>query len=422
MFSPRPRYRFYGTPNNYVTAARHFLASRVLSGGETDHIAMLEERVAGMVGVGHALCVPQARFGIYLALKHLVQPGQTVVMSPYTIYDVVNMVVAAGARPVFADIERETCNIDPAEIERLIDQRTGAVMVTHLHGLACDMDRIAAICAARGVPILEDAAQAFGARASGRMVGGIGRIGVYSFGRAKNVNAFYGGMLVTDDGVLRARIAGELAGLPLEDGARLAKRIAHCLVGDVMTFPAVFSPLTFRIFRLGALNDVKSVNRIVQTESEPVFRDTVPDHYRRRMTPLQARVVYDQLFSVDQQTEIRLAHARRYHDGLAGERGIRLPPMREDGSHIYLQYPVQVDDRWDFVRHMMRHGRDVAIQHMGSAADLDIFAEYRSDCPEARATAETCVLLPTYPGYGMAEVDANVRVIRDYLHARGRGG
>jgi len=67
---------------------------------------------------------------------------------------------------------------------------------------------------------------------------------------------------------------------------------------------------------------------------------------------------------------------------------------------------------------MMRHGRDVAIQHMGSAAELDIFAAYRSDCPAARATADSCVLLPTYTRYGMAEVDANVRVIRDYLRAR----
>lgn len=72
--------------------------------------------------------------------------------------------------------------MDPADLERLVDADTGAVLVTHLHGLACDMDRISAFCRTRGVPLVEDAAQAFGARFGGRPVGTFGDVGVYSFG------------------------------------------------------------------------------------------------------------------------------------------------------------------------------------------------------------------------------------------------
>lgn len=431
MFSPRPRYRFYGTPHNYLTAARH-VVSTAFSGAmpgrsdDTDHVAMLEDRVASIVGVDHAIAMAQARFGVYLALRHMLKPGQRVLMSPYTIYDVVNMVLCAGGRPEFCDIDPATCNIDPSAVAARLDACSGdpdhdigAVMVTHLHGLACDITPIAALCAERGVPLIEDAAQAFGARVAGprgeQHVGGIGDVGIYSFGRAKNINGFYGGMVVTRDPELAAALRAELAALPLEDHRKLAKRIAHCLVGDFMTVPAVFAPLTFRLFKLGALNNVESVNKLVQTENDPIFRDAIPEPYQRRITPLQARVIYDQLFTVDAQTEVRCAYARRYHDGLQGLRGVALPPLRDDRSHIYLQYPIQVEDRWDFVRYMMKNGRDVAIQHMTSAAEMDIFAAYRSECPHARAIADTCVLLPTYPGYGMDQVEANIAVMRSYF-------
>lgn len=420
MFSPKARYRFYGTPDVYLSAARHAVGSAL--GRSRDWRGGLEREVAERIGVDHAICVPQARFGLYLLFARLLTPERpNLVMSPYTIHDVVNMALVAGGAPVYADIDRDTCNIDPARVAELVDDRTGAVMVTHLHGLACDVDPIARLCHERGVALIEDAAQAFGARQGGRPLGGLGTAGVFSFGRAKNVNAFYGGMVVTSDGELADSIRAELAGLPDEDGAKLAKRIAHCAVGDLMTAPPVFSPLTFKIFRLGAVRGVQSINKIVQTEDDPVRKQALPESYRRQLTSMQARLILEQLPTVDQKTAARLELARIYEEGLRGAPGIRLPPWREDGSHIYLQYPVQLEDRWHYVRHMMRSGRDVAIQHMNSAAELDIFQEFARDCPNARATADSVVLLPTYPGYGADEARRNVEVTRAYLAERGPG-
>lgn len=415
MFTPRARYRFYGSPGNYLSAV-----SYAIKAGGRDYRRALEAEVARQVGVGHAVCVPQARFGLHLVFARLLSPEHPkVVMSPYTIHDVVNMVLSAGGQPVFADIELETCNIDAAQVERLIDERTGAVMITHLHGLACDVERIRAICEARGVPLVEDAAQAFGARVNGRLLGGFGHAGVFSFGRAKNINAFYGGMVVTPDAALAESIRREVDALPDENTKKLVKRIAHCAVGDIVTAPPIYSWLTFKVFRYGAIKGVESVNKVVQTENNPVRREELPEAYRRRLTQMQARLILEQLPQVDRNTQARLRMARIYHEGLRGQQGILLPPWREDGSHIYLQFPVQVEDRWHYVRYMMRNGRDLAIQHMTSAADLDVFKDFHADCPNARRTADRLVLLPTYPAYGEDEVHKNVRVTLDYLRERG---
>ena len=123
------------------------------------------------------------------------------------------------------------------------------------------------------------------------------------------------------------------------------------------------------------------------------------------MTPMQARLVGAQLDDVDQNSTARLSIAKIYHEGLKDIPGIRLPPLREDGSHIYLSYAVQVPDRLDLVKYLMRYGRDCVIQHIRNTADLDCFSEFARECPNARRTANEVLLLPTYPGYRRSQAE-----------------
>ena len=165
---PQPRFRFYNGLRNYALALSDLAAGRVFMGHA---IEQAELRVAEWLDVSEVILTPQGRYGIYLGLRETIRAGQDVIMSPYTLYDVVNMVVAAGGIPRFADVEEETCNISANEVERLIGPQTGAVLVTHLHGLVAPLDRIRHICETHHVPLLEDACQALGAQHHGRKVG-----------------------------------------------------------------------------------------------------------------------------------------------------------------------------------------------------------------------------------------------------------
>src|SRR5580700_1237768 len=106
--TPQPRYRTYTNATHYVSLLRDSVTGRSTRGDACERLA---NEVVHRFDAKHAVCMPQARMGIYYAMKQLVKPGQKVVLSPYTIADVINMVICAGARPVFCDIERETCNI-----------------------------------------------------------------------------------------------------------------------------------------------------------------------------------------------------------------------------------------------------------------------------------------------------------------------
>jgi dTDP-4-amino-4,6-dideoxygalactose transaminase len=288
-------------------------------------------------------------------------------------------------------------------------------MVTHLHGLACDIEGAARVCRDRGVPLVEDTSQAFGARVGGRRLGTFGRAGVFSFGMAKNVNCLYGGAVVTDDGALAGELRDALAALPSFDSSVLLRRAAFCLSGDLLTWPPIFKAATYWAFRYGYLHGIEALNKRVRGEDAPKLKTEIPEAYLRRITPMQARLLAPQLGEVDRLAAIRLGYARLYHAGLADLPEVLAPPLCGDGSHIYLNYAIQVADRHALLRYLMTHGRDLTVQHMGNNADYACYAAWKRDCPSARATADQVLLLPSYPGYGEDEVHRNVQLIRRYF-------
>ena len=412
--SPRSRARFYARSTNYTGVARDALRGRIHEG---DDVAAVERELAAFLGVTHAVAMPQARVGIYFTLKFLTATKKKVILSPYTIHDVINMVICAGATPVFADIDRKTCNIDTAEVAKLIDDDTGAVMVTHLHGLACDIEGVAEVCRAKGVPLVEDTSQSLGARVNGRRLGTFGDAGIFSFGMAKNVNCLYGGLVTTERADLAAYLRTNLEGLPYQDAELLLKRAAFCLTGDVMTADVIFPLSTFWIFRFGYLHQIEALNKRWRGEDAPTIKERIPEHYLRRMTPMQARLLLPQIADIDRLSQIRIGYARIY-DRLSRIPEIITPPLREDGSHIYLNYAIQVPDRHALLRYLMQHGRDLTVQHMGNNADYEAYARWHRNCPNARATGTSVLLLPSYPGYGESEVRKNVELVERYFAER----
>lgn len=420
--APQPRFRLYTRASDYLHLLRDAVAGHGAAGhagtdgaGTGGDEATLERALERFCGTPHAICLPQARVGIYLAVRLLITPGQTVVMSPYTIADVVNMVICAGGVPVFADIDRPSTNVRPDTIEALIDHRTGAVLVTHLHGIACDMTAISALCRARGIPLIEDAAQAFGARVDGRMVGTIGGAGIYSFGMYKSITGFYGGALVTNRPDLAEAARALLAQAPYMESRTLRAKVRQAWLTDTVTSPWLFRSLVYWIFRFGYLHQVRAINRHVTVELDTSRKRALPESYLRRMTPAQARMVVRQIEQVDAHSEVRRQYARLYHDGLRDLPGLILPPLREDGSCVYNYFPVQYPDRAALVRWMMQHRRDVAVQHLKNCAALDSFAPEARPCPDADATASQVVLLPNYPAYGEQSVKANIAAIRSFF-------
>lgn len=411
LFSPRPRFRIHSEWKDYVLAGKELLFGYKAEDART----AFERAVADKVGAAHAVCMPQARVGIYLALRAVIQPGAEVILSPNTIADVINMVILSGAKPVFCDIDPATGNLDAEAVEALITPQTRAIFVTHLYGLASPMQGLRRMCEQHGLALVEDAAQAFGATRDGTHAGMFGDAGVFSFGMAKNLMAFWGGMIVTNRADVAEFARGEISRWRTISRKKLGKKIFSCFVKDVATLDPVFAPFLFPIFRMGYRKNIRSLTRMMESELDLSRKTEFPDAYQEQLSPLQARIALSKLHRLETDFAHRLACARLYHDGLKDIEQLTLPPMLEDGSHVYNYYPVGCDDRVDFRLFLLNQGRDVALQHIRNTADLPAFKDFYRDCPHTRRWAMRTLMFPNYSRYPLTEVEKNVAAIRTYF-------
>ena len=264
-------------------------------------VAAFEQAFAERHRVAHALATTSCTTGLHLILAAMgVGPGDEVIVPAFTWIATANVVLYCGATPVFADVDRETYNLDPADVARKVTDRTRAVVPVHLFGLCADMAAIRAALPS-GVRIIEDAACAAGAEWRGTPAGGLGDAAAFSFHPRKSVTTGEGGMVTTHD--------GELA----ETMARLRNHGASVSEEQRHRRPRPYILPEFNL--LG---------------------------FNYRMTDLQGAVGLVQLGKLDRFIDERQQAAERYRDGLQRLGWLRMPRFGE-GRHAWQAFVTYVD-------------------------------------------------------------------------------
>jgi dTDP-4-amino-4,6-dideoxygalactose transaminase len=321
--------------------------------------AEFEAALRDLLGVRHVLGVSSGTDAILVSLMALgVGAGDEVVTSPFSFFASAGAVARLGARPVFVDIDEATFNLDPSRLEAAITPRTKAIQPVHLYGQCADMDPILEVARRRGVPVLEDACQAIGARYGERAAGSMGTLGVFSFYPTKNLGA--------------AGDAGAVATGDDELAARVKSLRVH---GSTTTY----------------------------------FHDRVGGNFR--MDAVQAAVLSAKLPRLPAWNERRRAIARRY-DALFADAAragrIRTPVAADGRRHVYHQYVVRVADRDAVKARLAERGIGASVFYPVPLHRQTCFAELggrEGDFPEAEKAANEVLALPVFPELTDAEVE-----------------
>ena len=264
-------------------------------------VAEFERAFAARIGAAHALAASNCTTALHLILTAMrVGPGDEVIVPSFTWVATANVVVYCGATPVFADVSRDTFNIDPSGLRRLITPRTRAIIAVHLFGLCADIDAINT--AAPGIPVIEDAACAAGSQYRGRHAGRLGTAAAFSFHPRKSITTGEGGMVTTDDSKL-AESVNQLR----NHGASISEEQRH----------AGSQPYLLPDFNLLGFN--------------------------YRMTDLQGAVGLVQFRKLDRYIAERARWARYYHDHLAHIDWLQLPQVPNDDVHGWQSFVCYVD-------------------------------------------------------------------------------
>jgi dTDP-4-amino-4,6-dideoxygalactose transaminase len=330
-------------------------------------VRAFEEAFASYQGTRRAVGLASGTAAIFFALKVLgVGPGDEVITTPHTFIATVEPVVELGATPVFVDIDPQTYNIDPAQIEAAITPRTKVIMPVHLYGQLAPMDAIMAIARRHNLAVVEDAAQAHGAEYKGRRAGQWGDIAAFSFYPGKNLGAYGdGGAICTNDDALADRIA------KLRDHGRTTK-YEHDVIG-----------------------------------------------YGERLDALQAAVLGVKLRHLDAWNAARRMHAAFYSAALADVPGVVTPSVMPESSPVYHIYCVRVPGDREPVREALNaQGIGAGIHypvplHLQPA--LAFMGGGPGDMPETEAAAGSIISLPIYPELTAEQAGRVVDALREIL-------
>src|ERR1700730_14620190 len=301
------------------------LVARVRSRGEFiqgPHIAEFEHAFEQRAGSGTAIAVAYGRRAFYYILKALDLPaGSEIIVPSLSFWVVPELARAAGLTVVFADVHPATFNIDADSVERLITEKTRAVVPTHLYGLPCDMDRILAIAERHNLIVLEDCAHALGATFKGKPVGTFGTGALFSFQTLKPLNCYGGGMALVQDPGIAAKVRQIVDALPWPSEARVRDRLRMGRLQRIFIKPWVFSISLFPVLWVSALIDA---NPDVFLWEHIRSLHPLPAEYTERFPNVQAAFGLAGLARLDGWTAQAQANARYMNSVLGGLPGIQV--------------------------------------------------------------------------------------------------
>ena len=354
-------------------------------------VPRLEEKLRRFTREENLLAIPQARVGLYWYLREVLEPGDEVLTSSYTLIDMVNMILCAGGKPVFVDTAPKHYHLCLEDLKKKITPKTKVVVVPHLYGTGAPIEAIVEICRERGVLVFEDCAQAVGASHNGKMLGTYGDAGVYSFGALKNVNGIFGGALVTKDARVLNAIRETSIACPLMSTGRLFSKLFFCFSYDILTHPWFYTPFASKIIDL--------LDESGHVDKDAVRRTEVPPEYLCQMTSMQASLILDGLKTWKQQAEASREIADSYTQALINQtNAIHIPPLPGGGYPTNLQFPVWVEEsNLSPKRYLRQQSIDINVDFFRDVSSLDCFSEYVQECPNTHALLGHLALLPTYP-------------------------
>ena len=369
----KQRVRYWDYLDGYRLSREEVLAAvdKVFASGRLilgSRVAGFEERFAACCGARFGVGVNSGTDALFLALKALdIGAGDEVVTVANTAIPTVAAIRAAGATPVFVDVEEDTQLMDVSRVETVLTPRTRCLLPVHLSGLAVDLTPLMAIAAARNLVVLEDCAQAAGARYRGQPVGSFGAVGAFSFYPTKILGGYGdGGMAVTSS-------------------AELCNKLRR-----------------LRFYGIDA-------NYHAEEEG-----------YNSRLDELQAALLDQRLEGVDAEVARRRAIAARYQEGLTEVSDLGLPAIPAGRTHQFYLYTIRTKRRDELMRWLGERGIETRINY---PTPIHLMRGYRflgyhqGDLPVTERLAGEILSLPMYPELPLHHAELVVEAIRDFFRA-----
>lgn len=342
--------------------------------------AEFEGKFARYIGVKHAIAMNSCTAALHLAMKVMDIEGGEVITTPMTFISTNHAILYNNARPVFADIEKDTLNIDPEDIERKVTSRTKAIVVVHYGGHACDMDRIMSIARKNGLKVIEDCAHATGGEflpagrhGKGKKLGSIGDIACFSFHAVKNIATGEGGMVTLND-------------------PKKAERLK-------------------RLRWLGISKDTYSRN--IPNKGYSWYYNVEEIGYKYHLNDIPAVIGLVQLKKLEKMNRMREKLYLNYNKHLSNIKDIEIPVIKSYAKNAYHNYVIKARSRDGLIDHLKEKGIATGVHYIPNHL-YDIYKEFRTSLPVAESVWKKLVTLPLFPDLTAKDQKKVIESIKEF--------
>jgi len=374
-----------------------------------------ESDFARYLGARHALAFPFARTALYFALKSQgFEEGAEIIMPPITIKPMMDVVLALKLKPVLVDINRDTLCFDLEKLREAITHKTKAIVITYLFGIVPELGQLMSLCREWGLFVVEDFSHNLNATFQGKKLGTFGDVGIYSCSATKTLDAYGGGLAVTDDEAIFLALQQAQTTLAPTPGNRLRSKILRSLVWNLATNKLVFTLATFPMLRLmrKVSPGVEQIITGARVGLKPA--SSLSEAYFEQFTGLQAKAGLAMLKKVGEEDAKRIANVENIKRSLP-PCGQPYPRTLDGCRHVYWQFVVYPPDGVKFKKMLARRGIDTGATNLSLIPQLGIYPEHERPCPSGEYVKRNAFFIPAYGRLSDRDLEKVQAALREAL-------
>ncbi len=362
----------------------------------------------------------KARIGFFHILSFLIKNNQKknkIILSSFTVFDMINMVLLSGFEPIFIDHYNNSSQLNIEKLkEKIIESgdEIGAILLTHYNVNNSELIEISKICKKNKIILIEDCAIAIGSKFNEDYVGKFGDYSIFSFGFYKFINVLSGGMVFSKNKNFYEYIIEKEKNWKKVKTYNLYKLIVKSMLLRILSSKIIFN-LIFPIIRISYKYDIKQITKFLINDPKPHKKIKFPNEYKFRLSDEQINDIIFQFKYIEDQRKLREQNYLLYSKNIKNQK-VNFFHSEQNllNNNAYLNFPIIVDDKIKFINYMLNKKIDLNPQFYRTVNELDFLNKYNNNLEQIKNTVSKLITLPTYPGINKNYLYKIIDAINEY--------
>ena len=362
----------------------------------------------------------KARIGLFHILNFLIKSDKKknkIILSSFTVFDIINMILLSGFEPVFVEHYKDSSQIDIGKLQEKLNEfndEIGAVLLTHYNVNNSELSEISNICKKKKIILIEDCAISIGSKFENDYVGKFGDYSIFSFGFYKFINVLSGGMVFSKNKDFYNYLIEKEKNWKEIKIYNLYKLIIKSFFIRLLSSKIIFN-LIFPVIKFAYKNDVKFITKFLINDPKPHRKDNFPKEYKFRLSQLQINDIIFQFNNLEYQRKSREQNYKTYSENIKNKKIIFFHNKQNLlNENACLNFPIIVEDKNKFLNYMLENEIDINPQFYRSVNELSFLSRYSNETRLIQDSVSNLVTLPTYSGINESYILKIIEIINRY--------